>query len=324
MEPKVEKPKAVKKRAPAKKKIVPVVKAPVVKKAVGDRKPRVKKEVQPQAELAEALQTLVEPAAPPPPPVKRDFTEEKKKWKLGKIDEMEYKPRDEFVQSVLGSFGGKTVEEAIVASATPGALAEELRALGRNYIVLRDTGARLPKFSKWVTSLYVDKKDLHVVLAKEAQAASTARVHISGDICDLLRVADTQHYWSCLAADGMFAPVLKAIVERTNGIFVAYVDGDDGKMKGRVFLNHGRIGDKDVVFAANQLFGNGFTMTQLADYFADLGVELYRYGYGGGVGVKAVNCFTKADYHLHYDTPTWNDPIICTRVAPSAQMKAAA
>lgn len=319
MEPKVEEPKAVKKRAPAKKKVIEGVVTKVVKKAVGVRKPRAKK-----AEVVEAVAEVVVAPEPPPPPVKRDFTEEKKKWKLGKIDEMEYKPRDEFVQSVLGSFGGKTVEEAIVASATPGALAEELRALGRNYIVLRDTGARLPKFSKWVTSLYVDKKDLHVVLAKEAQAASTARVHISGDICDLLRVADTQHYWSCLAADGMFAPVLKAIVERTNGIFVAYVDGDDGKMKGRVFLNHGRIGDKDVVFAANQLFGNGFTMTQLADYFADLGVELYRYGYGGGVGVKAINCFTKADNHLHYDTPTWNDPINCTRVAPSTQMKAAA
>lgn len=328
MEAKVEKPKAVKKavtkKAPAKK--APLLSAAekagaVVKKAVGARKPRVKKaDVEIVAEII-ATPVVVEP----PAPAKRDFTEEKKKWQLGDIDNMVYMPRDEFVQSVLGTVGGKTVEEAIAASATPGALADELRALSRNYIVLRDTGARLPKFSKWVTSLYVDKKDLHVVLAREAQAASTTQIKISGDIVDLLRLADTQHYWSCLTANGMYKEVTRAIVERCPGIFIAYVDGDDGKMKGRIFLNHGRIGDKDVVFAAGHLYGNGFSLTQLADYFADLGVEFYQYGWGDrATNISPVNCFGKNDARIHYDTPTWNDPIQCKRILPSSEMKKAA
>lgn len=324
MEPKVEKPKAAKKavtkKAPAKK--VPLLSAAekagaVVKKAVGVHKPRVKK-----VELIEAVAEVV--AAPEPPvPEKRDFTEAKKKWQLGDIDNMKYMPRDEFVQSVLGDIGGKTVEEAIAVSATPGALAEELRALSKNYIVLRDTGARLPKFSKWVTSMYADKKDLHVVLAREAQAATDKRVHISGDIVDLLRLADTTHYWSCLAANGMYKEVTRAIVERCPGIFIAYVDGDDGKMKGRIFLNHGKIKDKDVVFAAGHLYGNGFTLTQLADYFADLGVEFYQYAYGG-TEITPVNCFGKDDFRIHYDTPTWNATLGCKRIPPSAEMKKAA
>lgn len=308
----------VKKRA-TRKKVSDAVE--VVKKAV-TRKPRVKKVG------IEEVATILAP--PPPPP--RDFTEAKKKWDLGDIDNMVYKPRTEFVQGLLGSIGGGTVEDTIVRGATPGKLAEELRELGKQYIVLRDKNARLPKFSKWLTSMFVDRQDLHVVLAKEAQGASGKEIRISGDIVDLLRVADTKHYWSCLSASGTFREVPRYIVEKCNGIFIAYIDGDDDKMKGRIFLNHGRTANgEDVVFSAGQMFGNGFTLTQLADYFADLGVRFFHYtgGYGGGrygytqggnEVLTAVECFGKDLSHIHYDTPTWA-PLTCTEVKPSSKLK---
>lgn len=306
-----------------------IIKPPAV------RKPRAKKVVAAVAAPVDEAPAVAEVLAPPAP-VKRDFTEAKKKWQLGDIDEMVYMPRDEFVQSVLGQIGGaRPVEEVIVRGATPGQLAKDLRDLAGQYIVLRDKGGRLPKFSKWLTSMFQDNKDLHIVLAREAQAAGNGDrpVKISGDIVDLVRLADTRHYASCLAANGMYKEVMRLIVEKCPGIFIAYIDGDDDKMRGRIFLNHGRIGDEHVVFAAGQFFGNGFTHTMLADYFADLGVRYFHYqgwAYGGGeykkgkqVVITPVNCVGQDNRHIHYDTPTWND-VTCYEVLPTNPLKKAA
>ena len=83
----------------------------VVKKAVA--RPCVKK-------AAEVILAVAEQLAPPAPKV-RDFTEAKAKWVLGTEVERLWAERatpDEFVESVCGSIGGKSVEDVIASNAT--------------------------------------------------------------------------------------------------------------------------------------------------------------------------------------------------------------
>lgn len=180
-----------------------------------------------------------------------------------------------------------------------------LRLVARHYSALENKGARLPKFSKWVTSLFKDDKDLAQALAKYCQVKGGDGIIISCNPVDILRAADTKHYWSCLDDKGAFTEVLPAVLEKCPGIAVAYVEGDDGKMRGRCWLHVVEVGGKLGVCPASHIYGHGVTHADLAKHIRGMGVEVYKevcFGDNRTAG-KYVGCFTA---NIHWDTYTWH------------------
>lgn len=189
-----------------------------------------------------------------------------------------------------------------------------LRLVARQYCQLENKGARLPKFSKWVTSLFKDDKELANELAKLGQDVVKldndeidSGLIISCNPVDILRAADTTHYWSCLYDDGGYTDVLPAALEECTGIGVAYVNHQDGRMKGRVFIHAGEDKDgKPCVILANR-YGTGINATEVAKRVAAAGYDCYQYSAWGGDNkppLRFVGCFKK---NLHWDTNTWTN-----------------
>lgn len=242
-----------------------------------------------------------------------NWDDAKKAFKIGGFspEKLKIKPRLEMLQRLCGGPNGDPVPvEKLAANSEQlreGNNAQKLlRLVARQYVQLLNKNARLPKFSKWVTSLFKDDKDLHNELAKFGQGVMRpdAPFIISCNPVDIMRCADTPHYYSCLTDTGVFKDVVPAALEKCDGIAIAYVNGPDGKMKGRIWLHAGEKDGKPIVVLASGLYGNGFTARQLAEHIAAFGYDVYQDTYYGGVTkFDYVGCFT---YNLHWDTRTWN------------------
>lgn len=181
-----------------------------------------------------------------------------------------------------------------------------LRLLARQYCALENKGARMPKFSKWVTSLFKDDKELHNALAKYSQNAGAGFI-ISCNPVDILRAADTKHYWSCLDHNGGFTDVLPAVLTKAPGIAIVYVNGPDGKMQGRAWIHCCEVDGKRA-FAIARQYGNGLLIKDVAAHIEAM-TKLKCYSTRSvDYGLKPVNgsyvgCFTK---NLHWDDYTWD------------------
>lgn len=216
--------------------------------------------------------------------------------------------RDDVMLSLVETASQAPLERAIYGSKLPEdatAEAKELRNLARAYIVLANKNARLPKFSKWVSSMFAGNDKLMMILSKAGQNSGKQDIIISCNPIDILRGADSKHFWSCLGANGGFREVLKGVVTRCPGVAVAYVDHpEDGKMKCRVWLNHGIVNGKDVIVMMNP-YGNGFTKEHIAKIIADKGYDVYQSSYynEGGVKFELVNTFDwkGKDKGVHWD-----------------------
>ena len=232
-----------------------------------------------------------------------------KKYQIEGFDpeNLEILPRDEFIQSLCGEIAQRPIEEVVAAQQNIRMEEKkELREMAQQYIVLRDRGARLPKFGRWIGSMFSNNPEYLKLVSKIGQDAGKKGVVVSCRPVDILRAADTEHFWSCLNDGGQYMDVLPAVLTETSGIGVAYIDGDDGKMQGRTWVHHAQKDGKDVVVLASQ-YGNGVDFTALADYFINLGYDTYkdvRWDYDGNANhrVEYVNCFTRS---LHWDTYTW-------------------
>lgn len=217
--------------------------------------------------------------------------------------------RDDFMKGLVNVAAGTLPEDRARDDATllTGTRPQKLlRALARQYCALRNKGARLPKFSKWCSSLFKDDKDLAVALADYCRAVGGVndKFIISCNPVDILRAADTKHYWSCLDDKGAFRDVLPGVVEKCPGIAVVYVNGPDGKMKGRSWLHHVVADGVHGVYIANG-YGNGLTVQELREHFKKQGVPVFESTYGGtGVRGEFIGAF-KAN--IHWDTCTWRD-----------------
>ena len=66
----------------------------------------------------------------------------------------------------------------------------ELREYAAYYVKLKNKGARLPNFSRWITGMWVGNKDFANYLAKEGQKAAKRKIIMSGDLIDILRSED--------------------------------------------------------------------------------------------------------------------------------------
>lgn len=179
--------------------------------------------------------------------------------------------------------------------------ARQLRALARNYVILSKKEARLPKFSKWVSSMFQSDQKLMVALSSACQAGAKpddAGIIISCNPVDILRGAEGPHFWSCLGHEGGFREVLSAVVTRCPGIAVAYTNAPDGKMKCRVWLNHTQVDGKDTISLLNP-YGNGFTALQVAKLIASKGYDVYEHG-NGQANPKFINGFADGE-RIHWD-----------------------
>lgn len=231
------------------------------------------------------------------------------------LDHKKVPMRDEVMRSLVKQAAQVPVEVAL-RQLDADKLPKEgvaLRKLALTYITLTNKQARLPKFSKWVSSMFQNDVMMMQYLSKAGQMAGKQdeSLIISCNPIDLLRGGDSPHFWSCLVCDGGYQEVMTALGSKWTGIAVAYVDAPDGKMKGRVWLHHAEIGGKTVIVGASHIFGNGFTHEQVGKLVNEAGYDYYQYAsYWGGNGGKKVKvqkfigCPTE---YIHWDTETFND-----------------
>ena len=311
--------KATKKVA---KKVVAVkktAKKTAVKKVAAVKKPLVKKVAVKKVEdtpiVAAAVEALAQPAGPNNPVI--DWDAMKKKYNIAGYtpEKLKIVPRDDFMQAIAGNDSNERAVEDVIAQNPERdytAAAKEIRDLSHTYIKLRNEDARLPKFGKWVNSMFPANADYQRIISQRGQTAGIGALQVSADIVDILRGGDVPG--SCLSDRGGFTDVLKAVAQEAPGIGVAFInDPTTGKMAGRLWLHHAKIVDtgEDVVVAASIVYGHRFTHQQVADYLAERGYRLFMYDpyeyYGANMKgekytVEFVNCLNRS---IHWDTYTW-------------------
>jgi hypothetical protein len=192
----------------------------------------------------------------------------------------------------------------------------DLMELGQMYVKYKNKGARLPKFSRWVTGMFAGNASMQKMLAEEGQRAARRKIIMSVDLIDILRCADTPHFHSCFAKNNgyseEYARIPVRIAEECPGIGIVYVDDENGKMMGRLWMHHAKIvdTDEDVIVLPQSQYGC-LTGRNLARLLHDNGIKVAVGSYYGDaadgfekVKVKYVGCFTKT---VHHDLVTWGN-----------------
>lgn len=215
-------------------------------------------------------------------------------------------PRDEVMLSLIDVTEQMSMEEYLnkmkLADNAPDEL-RELKNLARQFIILRNKQARLPKFSKWISSMFQANPVLMNVLAKQGQnAGGKNNIIISCNPVDILRGADTQHFFTCLGHDGGYNTVLPGVLQECPGVAVAYIDDENGKMLARCWIHHIEVNGKTAI-QMNRPYGNGITHEVLAKMIAAKGYDVYDqdgwYNRGANaVNYKFINNFKR---QIHWD-----------------------
>lgn len=253
-----------------------------------------------------------------------DWDQAHKDFKIGGFEPQNLKivPRDEVMMSLVDVAEQLPIEQAIWKKELPDDAPEEfkqLKNLSRNYIVLANKDARLPKFSKWVSSMFSDNPKIMGALSKAGQISGKSEIIISCNPADILRGGVSRHFQTCLGCGGdgdpggyggAYKKVLQGVLERCPGIAVAYIDHpEDHTMRCRIWLNHARINGRDCI-AMLRPYGNGFDQKQIADLIASKGYDVIAAGqYGGGEKFELINGFdTKgADHGIHWDITEYGE-----------------
>ena len=246
------------------------------------------------------------------------------KW-IGNVrnpDTVKYVPRTDFINRLCGRDPPPelAVEDAIIKMIHDRNLKIKVDDftydLAQSYIRFRNSGARLPKFTRWATGMFADNKDLAQIMASAGKyQENCGDIIISGECVDILRCADTQHFYSCFAKDGGFDHMPVAICEETPGIAIAYVnDPKNGKIRGRVWVHHARRKDNgnDVALVQSNGYGT-LSARQVSELLKKKGFEvMFNGGYGtkgASIEIEYIDCFKKA---VHHDVYTWGSPLYGT------------
>lgn len=235
-------------------------------------------------------------------------------------------PRTEFMQSICGAYDLEPMPiEHVISEAgnvyyQHPVFADNLTLqLAREYINHSNNNARLPKFGKWATGMYKDRKELAKDIADFGQKASKDKrvLHISGDPYDILRSGISSKFFSCLKLGGGFDQqrVLQRIVEECAGIAVAFFqDPDSPEMTGRLFLHHVKRKDgSDAIVCQSGPRGN-LHAKNIVEVLKTKGIAVSEGNCSlrkDDMGVEPVEfqeCFTE---NLHYDIYTWCKPFYC-------------
>lgn len=237
-------------------------------------------------------------------------------------NQVNYVERTDFLKKICGHLDQQDRFEDFILNKKPGKgeIRAEMVDLAQQYVKLRNKGARLPNFSKWVMGLFAGNKDYSDWLAAEGQNAAKRKIIMSVDVVDILRSADTPHFASCFGkpagtspnvdrkladsynqAPWHYLPVI--IAEKCPGIGIVYVDDENGKMMGRQWMHHARDRKtgEDILVLTQGYYGC-LQGNNLARLMAGLKIKVGYTNYGGGTPIEYVGCFDKP---IHHDLPTW-------------------
>lgn len=235
-------------------------------------------------------------------------------------------PRDNFITGLCGEIVDETSIEKVISELVNGGKAPttahiELGKYAAYYIELSSKGARLPKFTRWITGMWADNKEFAKIMAEEGQKAATRKIMISVSPIDILRCADTPHFTSCFAWKGAsighrdaskvrreeYHRLPATILEECPGIALMYVDDDKCKMMGRHWIHHAKLKDtgEDIVVLTDHAYGclrGDYIAKLLAQRGVKVGITQAYRDTTDGVPIEYVGCFTTS---IHHDVATW-------------------
>lgn len=217
-------------------------------------------------------------------------------------------PRDDVMLSIVT--GAPTASNELVdleeickeLPDSKGATAREIRVLAKQFIVLKNKDARLPKFSKWVTSMFQNKPEINALLAQMGQqTVSSSNIVISCNPVDILRGGIGKHFMTCLGPQGGggwgYADVLPGVLQECPGVAVAFIDDGTGAYRARCWVHHIEVDGKTAI-QMNRPYGNGINPKALAELIASKGYDVYDQSYGGNTRYKFINNFKRK---IHWD-----------------------
>lgn len=240
-------------------------------------------------------------------------------------------PRDNFITGLCGEIEDATSIEAVIHefSQTDEATTDHIE-LGRYaayYIELTSKGARLPKFTRWITSMWADNKAFAKIMADEGQKAANRKVLVSVSPVDILRCADTPHFYSCFKwpTDQLnhrdaskvrrdeWHRLPATILEECTGIGLMYVDDENGKIMGRQWIHHARLRDtgEDIAVLSDRPYGclrGDYVAKLLAQRGIKTGLVTANQNSRTGEPIEYVGCFTSS---IHHDVYTWDTQARC-------------
>lgn len=234
--------------------------------------------------------------------------------------------RDDFIRSLAATSAvveAVPLEQSILAKwkrqlAQPGALkaaqlevSPAIARMARDYARYTKGGARLPKFSRWASSMFPNDKELGNTLAKLGQVkAEAGKIVFSAECYDLMRAGVTPHFGSCFRVASVGGESLRAIATAATGIGIAFVDDEKGLMRGRTWLYHAkRVKDgADVVVFASYPYGK-FDEAAAAKALKDRGFLVYKatYTYGKAPAGTTPIKYQNMGPQFYNDTNLWND-----------------
>ena len=249
------------------------------------------------------------------------------KYHIYDPDKVDFLPRLDFLQALTGTVDVTMPIEDIVLLEESARLAKrrwgephpeelDLLTLVQYYKNLQSMNARLPKFSKWLTSMFVANKQVQDTLAAAGQRKED-KVVLSTDKVDIMRSGDTPHFATCfrLSAesiyDSAYSKMPVNIVEKAPGVMIAYVDDDKGKIQGRVWVQAAELPNGNNVVVVARRLGN-ISLANVVTALQKQGATVYTIRYVEGVKrdnkvvtLKNVGGFTKGE-HFDFNTPTFD------------------
>src|SRR5687768_4533321 len=136
---------------------------------------------------------VVVPPEFPYPPVAGKMINGKYEGKYDIHDpaKVKFVERTDFLKSICGHIDQEeTLEDVIIANGVGYSPAwGDLRSMAKQYSIWKNKGARLPKFSRWVTGMFAGNAEYAKILADEGQRAAKRKIIMSGELLDILRCA---------------------------------------------------------------------------------------------------------------------------------------
>lgn len=146
--------------------------------------------------------------------------------------------RNEFISSLKGFFEVEKLNIDIHLSELPKAIqfdtavANAFTALA----YLRRANARLPKQTRWLTSVLPHNKALHDALALLMKDKIEETIVVTDDPVAICNAAQTDHYGSCFSTNHG-RQELRHVIEQSPGLVIAYIiNTNTGFMKARAWL----------------------------------------------------------------------------------------
>lgn len=190
-------------------------------------------------------------------------------------------------------------------------LSDDLFDLALAYIRYRDQGARLPKFSRWVTGMFRNRDDLAKMLAEAGQHnTGTEPFTLSCKPQDILRAGDTPHLYSCFKSTDGWGYMPRAICKQAPGIAILYQNDKNGDLLGRAWVHHAKIQGSNENVAVVGAYKGSMNEDRVRQFFESKGVQAYAAGYPVSAAKKKptsvtanyFKCFSKS---VHHDVNTW-------------------